>query len=294
MGILEDLGFDRDDRVAVVHIDDIGMCSAANAGASAALADAATCGSVMVPCPGFPEIARLARDNPHWDLGVHLTLNCEYEDYRWGPLASEAASLRAPDGGMWPSVDETVEHASVEDVELELRTQVQTAIEAGIDVTHLDSHMGSIFHPKFIEAYFRLALELRLPVFVPRVTQEVLERAGMPLSLERYVEIIDRAEGMGFPIFDAYDGDSLGYEPGSEVEYNRARAQELGPGLNYLITHCAVGDDELQSLTPDWRQRDGEYRIYSDGTMTRCFEELGIKTLGMLPLRERLQGMLSA
>lgn len=293
MSLLEELGFDPEARVAVVHVDDVGMCRAANRGALAAFESAATCGSVMVPCPGFEDLAFLAGERDGLDLGVHLTLNCEYDAYRWGPIDETAASLKAPDGGMWRSVDETVEHANVEDVERELRAQIETATRAGIDVTHLDSHMGSIFHPKFIEIYLKLALELRLPVFVPRVTREVLERTGMPQSLERYVEIIDGAEAMGFPIFDHLDGESLNYEAGQEEAHNLARARGLEIGLTYLITHCAAGDDELSEITPDWQQRDGECRVYSDGRMSRHFASLGIQTIGMRPLRDRLRDVLS-
>ena len=293
LSVLEDLGFESEASVAVVHVDDVGMCRAANAGALAAFEGAATCGSVMVPCSAFEEIAALAREQPELDLGIHLTLNCEYDDYRWGPVDPAASSLQSSDGGMWRSVDETVENGTVEDVEIELRAQIERAAASGIDITHLDSHMGSIFHPKFVEVYFKLALEFELPVFIPRVTREVLERTGMPESLERYVEIIDGAEAMGFPIFDAFDNDSLQFEPGQEEAHNVARADSLGAGLTYLITHCAVGDAELQGITPDWQQRDGEYQVYSDGRMGAHFERLGVKTIGMRPLRDRLRSLMN-
>ena len=82
------LGFAADERVAIIHCDDIGMCSASNAGAFEALQRGpATCGSVMVPCPGFAEAAELSRALPGLDLGVHLTLNAEWPRYRWGPVA---------------------------------------------------------------------------------------------------------------------------------------------------------------------------------------------------------------
>jgi hypothetical protein len=82
MSWIEKLGFRSSDRVVVVHVDDIGMSHSANRGALGALDGLATCGSVMVPCPAFDAVAEIARSRPDLDLGVHLTLNAEYESYR--------------------------------------------------------------------------------------------------------------------------------------------------------------------------------------------------------------------
>ena len=289
MSLLARLGFEPDDKVLVIHVDDVGMSDAANRGALLAMADAATCGSVMVPCPAFDAIAAIARERSDLDLGVHLTLNAEYETWRWDPVAGDVPGLVAPYGGMWKTTDEAVEHASLEEVERELRAQIERALEAGIDVTHIDSHMGTVFNPKFVDVYFTLAREFRVPAFAPRISREVLERAGMPASLERYVSMIEAAEAEGFPIFDQFNGDSLGFEPGTGAEHNRERVSGLPSGLSYLITHCAQGGEELASITGDWRQRDEEHRIYSDGSMSGFLAEQGAKTMGMRPLRDYLR-----
>lgn len=276
----------------VVHVDDIGMSAPANDGAVRALEDAATCGSVMVPCPAFDEIAAIARERPELDLGVHLTLNAEYESYRWGPLRDDVPGLCRPDGTLRPRSDETVANADVQEVERELRAQIERALEAGIDVTHIDSHMGTVFNPKFVEVYLGLAREYRVPAFMPKVTQEVLERTGMLESLERYVGLVEGAEREGFPVFDHFCSDSLHFEPGRAESHNLERVSKLGPGLSYLITHCARGTSELESITDDWRQRHEEGVIYSDGTMSRHLEALGVHTIGMRPLRDLLRDRL--
>lgn len=288
MSTLERLGFAPDDKVLVVHVDDVGMSAPANRGALRALSATATCGSVMVPCPGFEEAVALAAEHD-LDLGVHLTLNAEYETLRWDPVASDVPGLVASYGGMWKTTDETVANASEEEVERELRAQIDRALDAGLDVTHLDSHMGTVFNPKFVDCYFRLAEDYRLPAFIPRVSREVLDRAGIPASLERYVAMFERMEKMGFPVFDHFDSDSLSFAPGTGPQHNRTRVENLDTGLSYLITHCADGDAELQSIAPDWRQRDEEQRIYSDGTMGSFFGERGVKTIGMRPLRDVLR-----
>ncbi len=289
---VEELGFASDDRVLVVHVDDIGMSTPANDGAVRALDGAATCGSIMVPCPAFDEIAAIARERPELDLGVHLTVNAEYEGYRWGPVADDVPGLVSPDGGMWRTSDETVENATAEEVDRELRAQIDKALEADIDVTHIDSHMGTVFNPAFVGVYLNLAREYRLPCFIPRVSREVLQRTGMPASLEHYVKLIEDVERDGLPVFDHFCADSLHFEPGTGPDHNRERVRKLGAGLSYLITHCARGGPELEGITHDWRQRDEEHRIYSDGTMADFLASEGVKTIGMRPLRDCLRRQL--
>ena len=82
---------------------------------------------------------------------------------------------------------------------------------------------------------------------------------------------------------------SLSFEPGTGAAHNGARLDGLGPGLSYLIIHPAEGGNTLAEITTDWRQRDEERRLYSDGTMASALEERGFETLGMRPLRDWLR-----
>jgi hypothetical protein len=280
------LGLAEAERVVVVHVDDVGMSRAANSGALRAFDGAATCGSVMVPCPAFDEIARIARARRDLDLGVHLTLNAEYEGWRWGPVRDDVPGLVSSDGGMWRTTAETVAHASPDEVLRELRAQIDRALDAGIDVTHLDSHMGTVMDAKFVDVYVELACSYRLPLFVPRISRAVLDRPGVRERVGKFLRVLEEVETRGFPVFDHFDADSLSFAPGTGHEHNSRRLDRLGSGLSYLITHCAEGGPELESITRDWRQRDEEHRIYSDGTMAREIGARGMRTLGMRPLRD--------
>jgi predicted glycoside hydrolase/deacetylase ChbG (UPF0249 family) len=284
------LGFEKEERVAVIHVEDMSLCRTGDEGAVLALEGAATCGSVMVPCPAFPEMVAVARSRPDLDLGVHLTLNAEYETCRWGPLRDDVPGLVSPDGGMWRSLKETVLNASPEEVERELRAQIDRALESGIDVTHLDAHMGTALNPKFVEVYAGLALDYQLPAFIPRIDMAQLESRGLRERYEPYARLIDRLEREGFPIFDQFDGESLSFEPGEGARHNARRVDSLRPGLSFLILHAARGEPELESISPRWRQRDEEHRIYSDGTMERILDRAGIRRIGMRPLRDLLRG----
>ncbi|MEN8181733.1 MAG: polysaccharide deacetylase family protein [Myxococcota bacterium] len=291
--LAESLGFEADDRVAVVHVDDLGMCHAANEGGFQALENGpATCGSVMVPCPWFAEAARRARAEPAFDLGVHLTLNSEWEHYRWGPVAGRSAvpSLLDDEGFLPRTTLETVGRAKPEEVELELRAQIEHALEAGVDVTHLDSHMGTCFFPPFIEVYARLARDFRLPVFAVRPDEEALARAGIRGALGVIRELVDSLENDGVPILDAFDANSLDFPEGEGEVHNRARLRGLRSGVNYLICHAAQGGEELRAITPDSaHQRDFEHRFYGGEAGRRALEAAGIRTVGMRAIRELMR-----
>lgn len=292
--LAERLGFSADDRVAIVHADDIGFCHAANVGAFEALdAGPVTCGSVMVPCPWFAESVELAKQRPGVDLGVHLTLNCEYEAYRWGPaLGAEAVpSLVDADGGMPRTIAEVAERARPEEVELELRRQIELALAAGIDVTHLDSHMGAVMLPPFVEVYAKLAVEFRLPIFVLRPDEAVLRALGAEASLAIYGRAIDALEASGIPLLDGFDERSLHFEPGEGEAHNLARIEKLGAGVNYLICHPAKGGEELDAITPaDAHMREFERTFYGGESGRDALQAAGIRTVGMRQLRELVPG----
>jgi hypothetical protein len=190
---------------------------------------------------------------------------------------------------MWETTRETVENATAADVEREFRAQLDRALAAGIDVTHVDAHMGTAFNLKFVASYFRVAEDYRLSAFVPRIRPRDLPAHGLPDAFAEFARRIDAAEAAGFPIFDHFDADSLEFPPGTGLAHNEKRLGRLGAGLSYLITHCAEGGAELEAITRDWRQRDEEYRIYSDGSMSRAFESRRMRRLGMRPLRDLIR-----
>jgi predicted glycoside hydrolase/deacetylase ChbG (UPF0249 family) len=291
--LAEQLGFRSDDRVAIVHCDDIGMCHAANEGAFEALGNGpATCGSIMVPCPWFQEAVGLAKASPDLDLGVHLTLNAEWHHYRWGPVAGRAAvpSLLDEQGFLPRTSIETVKRAKPEEVEVELRAQVEMALDAGIDVTHLDSHMGTVFFPPFLESYKKLAAEFRVPVFAVRPDPEVLAARGLEGATEILNWLVGSLESEGFPILDGFDTESLDFTEGEGLQHNRKRIEGLRTGINYLICHPARGGEELSAITPESaHQRDFERGFYGSAEGARALEAAGVKRIGMRSLRDLLR-----
>jgi hypothetical protein len=286
------LGFAADAVVAIVHCDDIGMCHAANVGAFEALdRGPATCGSVMVPCPWFREAAALARARPGVDLGVHLTLTSEWQGYRWGPVAgaSAVASLLDDEGHLRRTAQEVARRGRPEEAELEMRAQIDRALDAGIDVTHLDAHMGAALQPPFIDIYARLAIEYRLPLFAVRPDAAGAARLGGEAAAEKIRRGIDALERAGVPVLDGFEASSLAFAPGSGLAHNEARLDRLAAGVSYLICHPARRGEELDAITPDAHARDFERAFYGGDSGRRAFAARGIHTVGMRALRDLLR-----
>ena len=289
--LAERLGFAAGDRVAVVHVDDIGMSHAANLGAFEALRNGpASCGSVMVPCPWFAEAAAIARQTPELDLGVHLTLTAEYEGYRWGPLLGGAAASLLADDGYLPRTTLEAARGDPGEVELELRAQIDRALDAGIDVTHLDTHMGTAFLPGIFSTYVQLAIEYRLPIFLPRPDPKLIEERGLQDAVAAMQALSDRYEAAGGPVFDHVDPYSLEFSEGDGVEWNRRRIAGLKTGVNWLLCHAALESDELRSITPDSaHQRDFERRFYGGATGRAELEAARVEVIGMRRLRDLMR-----
>src|SRR3954467_13369827 len=121
------LGFPRNAKVLILHVDDAGMSFDSNEGAINAMTKgvANSC-SVMMPCAWVPAFVHYLKQNPKTDAGLHLTLTSEWKEYRWVPLSGKSATpgLSDAEGDMWPSVEDVIKHASADEVEKEIRAQV--------------------------------------------------------------------------------------------------------------------------------------------------------------------------
>jgi hypothetical protein len=290
--VLAALGLPADARVAIVHADDVGMCHGANVAFGELFrTGAVTCGGVMVPCPWFSETAEMAGAAPELDLGVHLTLTSEWQSYRWAPIstASRASGLIDEHGYFWRRLPLLAAHAVPEAAEAEMRAQIERALAAGIDVTHLDTHMGAALLPSLAEIYIRLGCEYRLPILFPRHFQGyagVLDFAGVPL--EGYAPLFERLEAEGWPLVDHFRMTPGVPSAESERAY-RELVAILPSGLTMVALHPNAGGD-IETIVPATAHfRTDEYRILGDRTFQDFVAAQGIRTLGFRPLRELLR-----
>jgi hypothetical protein len=290
--VLPALGIPGDARVAIFHADDVGMCHGANlAFGEFSRTGAVTCGAVMVPCPWFTEAAEMAGATPDLDLGVHLTLTSEWRTYRWAPLStvSRASGLIDEHGYFWRRLPLLAAHAVPDAAEAEMRAQIERALAAGIDVTHLDTHMGAALLPSLAEIYIRLGREYRLPILLPRHFQEyasVLDYAGVPL--EGYAPLFARLEAEGWPLVDHFRM-TPGVPSAQSDRAYRDLVATLPSGLTMVALHPNASG-EIETIVPAKAHfRTDEYRLLGDRAFRDFVAEEGIRTVGFRSLRSLLR-----
>ena len=289
MNLAERLGFAPDDRVLILNADDVGSSHASNAAAFECVSEGSlTSASILVPSAWFPETAAYARAHPEADFGLHLTLTCEYDRYRWRALTdrSVAPGLYDEEGYLWRTAGQAVEHVSAEEAERELRAQIEAALAAGIDVTHLDTHMGTVVQPKFIDVYISLGLEYQIPLFAFWPDPERLKAIGFGGYWSELEPQLQRLDEAGFPVLDHVLIDTLGHPPDEKEALFKKLFAELPPGVTHFLVHPAKPSGELSAMTPDAPMRAKDYELFRDRSMAEELARLGVKTIGYRQLRD--------
>lgn len=225
-----------------------------------------TAGSVMVPCPWFSELAAMAVDDSALDVGVHLTLNSEQEHYRWRPASnpSKSAGLTDADGFLWRAVSDTRANAHPEAVEAEWRTQIDLALAAGIDVTHLDAHMGAALAPEWCERYIAVGVDYGIPILMTGTFDGYGPNDHLSGTTEaQFSEFVAEARGAGMPVFDTVLETDFARPLGESPDYE-AMLSGLTDDLVYCAFHpCAPGPGEIEVIEPGSNHvRTNEYELF--------------------------------
>ncbi|MCS6919542.1 MAG: polysaccharide deacetylase family protein [Fimbriimonadales bacterium] len=269
-----------DEKLLIIHADDFGMCHSKNRATSTALETGAiSSASIMMPCAWVAEAVEWCKKHPDADVGLHLTLTSEWSTIRWRPVApaDKVKGLLDPQGYMWRSVEQVVRNAKPQEIETELRAQIELALQMGLKPTHLDSHMGTLYSDaRFFEVFLKVAMEYKVPPMVFSPTQEMILMAATR-GLD-YREVYQRIRAAGLPTIDYLNPQ---YAPGESKDRHRERLHQylrtLKPGVNELIVHLGMDDPEGNAVTGGWRYRVQELEILQEPEFKRILTEQKIR-----------------
>jgi len=253
--LAELLGYPRDSKLLIIHADDMGLSHSVNTACIKAFDNKGiTSGSIMVPCPWSPEIAAYVKDHPGMDVGIHLTMTAEWDLYKWGGIApaDQISSLLDKNNYFYPTVEALGKAAKAIEAEKELRAQIDRAIASGVEPTHLDTHMGSVMaNPELVKIYLSLSDTYHLPVLFPRAYLSWFP-PEMAKAMESKIFLLDNLFMLEPKMIT-----------GKWIDAYKKGIETMKPGLNEMIVHLAIDNDEMQAISKGhddygsaWRQHD--------------------------------------
>lgn len=302
--LTERLGFAADARVLIINADDFGMSRASNRGISTLLAsggiDSTT---LMTPCSWAPDAARIARENPGFDVGLHLVFTSEWEGYRWGPVGTTGDSSTLVDElGYFPADCATFEQqADPAQIAAEIEAQMQRIIALGVDPSHADNHMGSLYGLEtgrdFLEVTLEACARHGLPFRLPRVAD--LYGTPLPPAIAPMAQQLIDARGayadeLGVVLPDYTWTLPFFLEPGETYESVKADTLEmlaaLKPGVTEIYIHPFEVDDELRDISPNCEKRGIELALFQDQDILDVIDGPGINRITWRDLRTLQRG----
>ena len=288
--LAELLGYPRDSKLLIIHADDMGLAHAVNTACIKAYDNKGiTSGSIMVPCPWANEIAAYVKDHPGMDAGIHLTLTAEWNLYKWGGVTSsdQIASLLDKNGDFYASVEELAKVVKGDEASKELHAQIDKAIASGVNPTHIDTHMASVMAtPELVKIYMDLSEEYHLPILFPRAYLSMLP-PDIAKKMDSEIFLLDNmfmlAPQMITPKWiDAY----------------KKGIEGMKPGLNQMIVHLSVDNDEMQAISKGhddygsaWRQHDLD--LVSSTEFKDLLKANHIILIGWGQIRDAMRAMVS-
>lgn len=272
------LGFAPGARVLIVNCDDFGMHEAVNAGVIESIENgiASSC-SLMVPCPAAANAMRLLRERPHIPFGIHLSLIRDTPEYRWGTVAAKAdvPSLLDPDTEEL-FVDTTAQRtallaaAKLNEVERELRAQIDAVVDVGLAPTHLDWHcLADGGRADILDLTMALAQEYALAA---RVWLDDGRR---------------KAREQGKPVVDNAFLDSYSVSLDDKAATYARLLRDLPPGLNEWAVHPAHGTEQWRLIeSTGWQARQSDYAFLTSQQAREILDREGITVIDYRPLQQ--------
>jgi len=276
------LGYEKNDKLLIIHADDLGLSNSVNQASFDALNNQyVNSASVMIPAPNSAEVADYFKENPNIDLGLHLTFTSEWKDYKWHGISQKDSipSLINNNGNFYEKKKEIIKNSNPEDIRKELQAQIDYAISIGIKPTHLDSHEGVLFFsPEFFKIYLEVSEKNRLPVFVPKLLAPHFNN-NFPQPKNLVVVKMYMADK------------NISFE--DWPEYYDSILNNLNSGLNEIIVHLGYDNNEMKKITSNriafgskWRNLD--YDIISSPEFKASLIKNDIKLVSWRQIKDLL------
>jgi predicted glycoside hydrolase/deacetylase ChbG (UPF0249 family) len=210
-----------DEVYLIIRSDDAGMSHSVNMALQRLIETGLPVSvSVMFPTPWYQETVEILKRHPAVSVGIHLTLNSEWKNYRWGPVSGRSAVPTLVDGEGYFFQSAAALHGNrpdLREIEKELRAQIERALRSGLKIDYVDYHMGTaVSSPEFREVTERLAREFAL--------------------------------GMSGYFGETMTGPQYWAPPRSKADSLVAMIDRLKPGFNVVVTHVGIDDAELGAL----------------------------------------------
>lgn len=278
----ERLGWPADARIVIFHNDDAGLCHEANIGSIRGVEEGLiTSWSVMIPCAWVSEVRDYLKKNPAVCSGLHLTLTAEWDNYRWRPVAdaSQVPGLLDEDGYMWGEVSEVVEHATADEFETEIRAQIALAERMGLPITHLDTHMGTVYATEeFIQRYVAVGMEKQIPVMIAGGHMTILRQENPEIAeFADAVKILaEMVWASGLPVLDDVHTAAYDWKTSDKTQHFIDLMQNLKPGITQVIIHATERTANFDLITNSGELRQGDLNAMIDPKLKKVIEEEGI------------------
>lgn len=320
----EKLGWEKGQKLLIMHVDDAGMSYDSNQGAILSMEKGiANSVSIMMPCPWAASFVKYVKTHPDTDAGLHLTLTSEWKDYRWHPLSGIPAvpGLVDEEGAMWHTVEQVATHASPNEVEQEIRQQVERALGLGYQPTHLDSHMGTLFATEgFLERYIKVGVDYDIPVMIPGGHNTLLKEGYREQGINRLKRAGQYQEGMevplpeavgkaekvgqmvwkaGLPVLDDLhlisgdwslaEGQARNDENIHELKVQKFKElfENMQPGVTMVIVHCTDPTEVFPQISSSGLSRKGDMMAMMDPRLKQYLEDNHIQLTTWRELKER-------
>ncbi|HEX7055951.1 MAG TPA: polysaccharide deacetylase family protein [Bacilli bacterium] len=285
-------------RMLILNCDDFGQSRPANRAIMHLLkARKVSSATMMPPAPAFAEAAEWARKNDVRNVGLHLTMNSEFPAYRWRSLTRHP-SLHDADGCMHLTVLDFERKADTKAVKAEILAQFQKVRDAGLNISHVDNHMGSLYGlatgRSFLPFVLRQCASRGLPF---RLFRNVYPKdeflASIPNVKGMLAKIVALADTLGVCIPDYLLSHPYHIQENETYDSFKqmmiAKIYDLPEGVSETYIHPATADDFMGKAIPSWEKRVWEYRLALDDDFAYALRDAHVQLANYQYVRDNLR-----